>query len=84
MDETKKILVQASGLPLSVIIIGVGNEQFAMMRELDSDGQILRSSDGKAAMRDIVQFVRFQDFLNAGSSSLASEVLKEIPDQLVQ
>jgi hypothetical protein len=28
MDKTKELLVQASQLPLSVIIVGVGNEKF--------------------------------------------------------
>jgi hypothetical protein len=37
MQETKDLIVQASELPLSIIIIGVGNEQFQMMEELDGD-----------------------------------------------
>jgi hypothetical protein len=28
MDKTKELLVQATQLPLSVIIVGVGNEKF--------------------------------------------------------
>jgi hypothetical protein len=39
---------------VSVIIIGVGNEDFEKMRFLDSDDKILRNSKGQAAMRDIV------------------------------
>ena len=42
MPLTKSLLVEASSLPLSVIIIGVGEEQFQNMQELDSDGSMLR------------------------------------------
>lgn len=31
MEETKRIIVEASNLPLSIIIVGVGNEEFQMM-----------------------------------------------------
>lgn len=44
MPKTKDLLVGASSLPLSVIIIGVGNEKFKMMKELDSDKSVLRNS----------------------------------------
>jgi len=46
MPETKDLIVRASRMPLSVIIIGVGNEQFNMMRELDSDDHALRDTRG--------------------------------------
>jgi len=54
MEETKKLIVDASALPLSIIIIGVGMEKFKMMKELDSDGKLLRDGNGRAAQRDIV------------------------------
>jgi Copine len=44
MDETKQLIVEASHLPLSIIIIGVGMEKFKMMKELDSDGVVLMDS----------------------------------------
>lgn len=37
MDQTKQAVVAASGLPMSIIIVGVGGADFAMMEELDSD-----------------------------------------------
>ena len=45
---------QASSLPLSIIIVGVGNAQFDAMNELDGDDERL-SSRGTFAERDIVQ-----------------------------
>jgi len=39
---------------LSIIIIGVGNESFDMMKALDADDGILRDKAGRAAVRDVV------------------------------
>ena len=36
-EETKSAIVSASELPMSVIIIGVGDEDFSAMEALDSD-----------------------------------------------
>ena len=80
MDETKRLIVDASVLPLSIIIIGVGLEKFKMMKQLDSDGNLLRDDSGRAAHRDIVQFVKFKKYSNAGSHVLAEKVLKEVPE----
>ena len=52
----------ASSLPLSLIIVGVGQADFTDMNELDGDGGVLRSPAGKPVQRDIVQFVPFRDF----------------------
>ncbi|POI31052.1 hypothetical protein CIB84_005197 [Bambusicola thoracicus] len=65
MDETRHAVVQASKLPMSIIIVGVGNADFAAMEFLDGDSRVLRSHTGEEAVRDIVQFVPFRDFRNA-------------------
>ena len=41
-EDTKRAIVSASDLPMSIIIIGVGNEDFSAMEELDSDKGLLR------------------------------------------
>lgn len=87
MAQTKEAIVQASVLPMSIIIVGVGNADFAAMNELDGDS-VRISSRGRLAERDIVQFVAFRDFLGRQNpvedkARLAKEVLAEIPDQLV-
>ena len=40
MDQTKEAVVVASALPMSIIIVGVGSADFAMMEELDSDDKV--------------------------------------------
>lgn len=89
MEQTKNAIVQASRLPLSIIIVGVGDADFEAMNILDGD-DVRVSYNGQYAERDIVQFVPFRDFIRNDSSmvtsqaALAKEVLAEIPEQFLQ
>ena len=76
-------IVEASRLPMSIIVVGVGNENFSSMEMLDSDDALLRDSGGREALRDIVQFVPFRDFHGNGAG-LARAVLAELPGQISQ
>jgi hypothetical protein len=67
MEETRHAVVQASKLPMSIIIVGVGNADFAAMEFLDGDSRRLRSHTGEEAARDIVQFVPFREFRNVSA-----------------
>lgn len=69
MDETRHAVVQASKLPMSIIIVGVGNADFAAMEFLDGDSRVLHSYTGEEAARDIVQFVPFRNFRNVSRGS---------------
>uniref|UniRef100_I3J6Q8 Copine 3 n=1 Tax=Oreochromis niloticus TaxID=8128 RepID=I3J6Q8_ORENI len=82
MDETRNAIVNASRLPMSIIIVGVGGADFSAMEFLDGDDGVLRSTTGENAMRDIVQFVPFRKFQNCPKELLAQSVLAEIPDQV--
>ncbi|XP_039371807.1 copine-8 isoform X5 [Mauremys reevesii] len=88
MAQTKESVVNASKLPMSIIIVGVGPAEFDAMEELDGD--VVRvSSRGKYAERDIVQFVPFRDYIDRSGNHilsmarLAKDVLAEIPDQFL-
>jgi hypothetical protein len=37
MNQTVELILKASKLPISIIIIGVGNENFTAMKKLDGD-----------------------------------------------
>ncbi|XP_024999601.2 copine-5 isoform X1 [Gallus gallus] len=88
MAQTKEAIVNAAKLPMSIIIVGVGQAEFDAMVELDGD-DIRISSRGKVAERDIVQFVPFRDYTDRGGSQvlsmarLAKDVLAEIPEQFI-
>ena len=83
MPQTKSYIVSNSSMPVSVIIIGVGENSFELMSELDADRGPLKDISGAQAVRDIVQFVKFSDYSTKGYHALSEEVLKEIPDQVV-
>jgi hypothetical protein len=84
MELARDELVKASELPLSVIIVGIGDEDFSLMKLLDSDEGMLYSKKlQRAACRDIVQFVPFKTCKDR-PEVLAKEVLYEIPNQVVE
>lgn len=87
MTLTKDAIIEASGLPISIIIVGVGDADFEAMNELDADDKKLKV-DNRVAERDIVQFVPLNKFLTTDDgpnhkpqADLAGEVLAEIPEQ---
>ncbi|KAF5902587.1 copine-8-like [Clarias magur] len=88
MAQTKESIVNASCLPMSIIIVGVGSAEFDEMVELDGD-EVRISSRGRFAERDIVQFVPFRDYIDPrgnhiqSMARLAKDVLAEIPDQFL-
>ena len=72
---TKQELIKASSVPLSVVIVGIGDKNFDAMEFLDDhDPQYDRG-------RDITKFVKFNDYRSY--NLLTEAVLDEIPDQLV-
>ena len=81
METAIDSLFEMALLPISIIIIGVGNEDFANMRTLDGDNG-LYNSKGQKIIRDLVQFVPYKKFMTS-INDLAKEVLAEIPEQLV-
>lgn len=83
MEDTVAALVEASTLPLSVIIVGVGGADFSLMEELDGDRRPLETAGGRRVSRDIVQFVPMRDFADAHPARLAAETLAEVPGQLL-
>ena len=83
LDDTIDALVEGSFLPLSVIIVGIGDADFTKMVKLDGDDDPLISRNGKKRQRDLVQFVPFSKFEN-DEKKLAEEVLEEIPRQIIE
>jgi Copine/C2 domain len=80
-NDTVTEIIKASKLPMSLIIIGVGNEDFSQMDALDADTQPLRDHQGNVSSRDCVQFVPFRQFAN-NPPALAESVLRELPKQI--
>jgi len=78
-EKTVEQIVKGSKLPMSIIIVGVGNADFEMMEQLDGDVAPLYSNTLREYRdRDIVQFVPFRQ-LQRDPVRLAKEVLAEVP-----
>lgn len=54
VQETIESIITASGLPMSILIVGIGSADFSAMERLDGDNKAL-IQDGRVAERDIVQ-----------------------------
>ena len=86
LRETIDVIVECSNYPLSIIIVGIGANDFTAMDQLDADDALLMDGHNIEAQRDIVQFVEFNQFKEGdviNGDLLAEAVLAEVPDQLV-
>jgi len=81
MEETVEAIQEASKLPISIIIVGVGDNDFTNMEQLDGDNMQI-SGYGKR-IRDVVQFVPLNKFID-NPDVLASETLAEVPKQFFE
>jgi len=77
--ETKRAIVEASNYPLSIVLVGVGDGPWDMMKDFD---------DGLPERRfDNFQFVNFHEYFHANVKREVPELdfavaaLQEIPDQ---
>ena len=83
IDNTINEIIRSGKFPISIVIVGVGNDDFKNMSMLDADEEPLKNKKtGEVMTRDIVQFVPYSK-LKADPEALAREVLCEIPYQLV-
>lgn len=54
IEDTITQIINGGSNPLSIIIVGIGPENFQYMRILDSDNFALKDRDGRTSVRDIV------------------------------
>jgi len=79
MANVKKQLKEASDLPLSIIIVGIGAADFSNMEELDGDQNV------DPNYRDLVQFVAMKDYKNGTDlMKLRKDTLHEVPKQVTE
>ena len=64
MNRTIEEIVEASFLPMSIVIVGIGPADFSKMDVLDADDVSLEAH-GKQAARDMVQFVPFRTYADS-------------------
>ena len=88
MEDTIKTMVEASHLPLSIIIVGIGDASYEDFKVFNDRSEQL--SDGvNTAERCTVTFVCFRDFLRGGHSMrvnqalLGKNMLEDLPNQIL-
>jgi hypothetical protein len=86
--KTKAEIIRASKLPVSIVIVGVGNpeDDFKFMRELDADKSPIclintNTKETYRQERDCVQFLSCHEYKN-DPAKITRELLREIPDQI--
>jgi hypothetical protein len=72
--------VRASRLPLSIVVVGIGGEDFSNMEGLG--GSNLGSRAAGYVERDVVQFSSFAEASHDGGA-LAARLLAELPGQFL-
>ena len=78
--ETIDAVIEASYLPFSLIIIGIGNDNFTKMMKFDIN---TIPSNGKLRLRDSVNFVVFNRYKD-NIPELQKKVFEDIPKQMVE
>ena len=75
IDEVKLLLHHISTLPISVVVIGIGEDDFENLMEFDAKRKELKLVNGEVIKRDIFRFFKFDE-------SKIAEVFKGIPSQV--
>ena len=90
-EATIDSIVYASYLPLSIVIVGVGDADFTDMRRLDGDLQPLKNGRNQRMARDIVQFVSLKT-INKNTEAaeefekefFTKAIHREIPEHIIE
>lgn len=84
IQETKDLLVQASSLPFSLIVIGIGNFDFKEMEVFNQPKEEFVASNGDISSRANTRFFKFNDLKDLNDGLMAKEVLDTIPFQICE
>ena len=81
MTATTNAIVEASKLPISIVLVAVGDADRKKFRILDGETKqtLVHSITGEECTRDIVQYVPFRRYKN-DYRLLTKEILLEIAD----
>ena len=81
IHKTIDCIIESSKLPLSIIIIGVGNYINQDMKTLNGENGKIISSKNEELKKDIIQYVHFNDYAQE-FDKLNDAVFKYIPQQI--
>eukprot|EP00755_Sulcionema_specki_P020207 Sspe_Gene.12402::Locus_4228_Transcript_1_1_Confidence_1.000_Length_2415::g.12402::m.12402 len=80
MTETVDAVVEASYLPMSILIVGIGDPEdgFTRMKQLD-DSKVTSVVSGKKMCRDVVNFISYEEYKGQSANEFARGALAEVP-----
>lgn len=90
MRHFPQAILEASALPVSIIMVGVGGADFSVLRAMagDKTSKVTFWDEGQRTERDILQFVAMNDFPLDDSDKLMRQlqdkVLQKIPKQYLE
>ena len=80
-EEFKEQIVRASMQPISVILVGLGENGFPQLSTADSDRSLMKTQKGNVEERDIVQRVIYSNY-RGNDRAFVNEAFAEIPRQV--
>ena len=81
IKEMKDILVKASEYPVSIFIVGLGNDKYEDIAVINNEEYAIINSNGDKIKRDIIQFIPIEK-TNGDIYEIVKEMLSEIPRQV--
>ncbi|XP_049848528.1 copine-9-like [Schistocerca gregaria] len=78
-SQTTDAIAAASYLPMSILIVGIGDDDFKTIKKLDADSSDFQTT--KVLSRDIVTFIAFNTIQSV--QQLTSSILRKIPFQFI-
>jgi len=78
LENTLNSIIEAANIPLSIIMIGVGDGDFESFESLDSQLGLYET-----ARRDYVSFIAYRDFIE-DTNQLKTKLMQEIPEQILE
>jgi hypothetical protein len=81
-NETKELLIKASTMPLSIVIIGIGKASFNLIEDLTEDNHPLVSKNGKVSRRKNASFIKLIEYKNDWGK-IMNKILYQIPRQFI-
>ena len=81
IKEMKDVLVKASEYPVSIFIVGLGNDKYEDIALINNEEYAIINSNGDKIKRDIIQFIPIEK-TKGDINEIVKEMLNEIPRQV--
>lgn len=81
LKEMKDVLVKASEYPISIFIVGLGNENYEEIEIVNKEDYLIINTNGDKIKRDNVMFIPIEK-TKGNINEIVQEMLNEVPRQV--